>query len=359
VTAPLPRDALAPRPAAGRAGSRPAPRSRAPVRAIAAAGFVVAILGACSPVPSLPPIPGESSGASPSPTPSAGAAGPALLHLADAEGERRLSLLGLSGEVVPLPVPDPSTVAVVPVSDGSLVALLADGRAFTAPRGAAGLAADDDWRPLPLAGSGPLPPGAIVAFGAALAPDGTTLAAIARPPDTGMPAALVLLDPVRGRREVLPLPGQLDGTPPAWIDESRVAIVGRDRRDRTELLVVETARGTVLDRISMRALDVRTSGDTRTAVVLGDGGRLLIGSTADLLERRAPPARGPETPPDDAVRGGLALDAAGRRLALVVDEGDDGPARIAVYERGGETWRAAARLTPPAGTQGGTIAWLP
>ena len=361
MIAPPPRGSLTPRPAGGRAGGRHGPGSRAwarPTVLLVIIFAVAAILGACAPTPSSTPFPSERPGSPALATPPGGAAGPDLLLLADAEGHRTLSLLRLSGDVVPLPVPDPSTVAVTPMPDGGLVALLADGRAFLAPRGAAGLVAGDGWRPLPLAASGSLPPGTFIAFGATLAPDGTTLAAIARPPDAEMPGSLVLVDPGRGRSEILALPGQLAGTPPAWVDEARVAVVGRDRHDRTELVIVEAASGTIVDRIPMRALDVRTSGDTRTAVVLGDGGSLLVGSTAALLERRAAPAGGPATPAGDAVRGGLALDEAGRRLAAVVDEGDDGPARVAVYELDGATWRAAARLTPPAGTRGGTVAWL-
>jgi len=285
--------------------------------------------------------------------------GPDLLLLADADGTRTLSILRPSGDGIALPLPDASTVAVTPMADGSLVALLADGRAFVARRGAPGLRAGDGWRRLRLAGDGELPPGALVFFGASLSPDGTTLAAIARPPDTEAPSALVLVEPGRGRREVLPLDGQSAGTPPAWVDDERVAVLQRDRFDRTYLALVVATSGEIVDRIPLRALDVRTSGDARTAVVLGDEDHLLIGSTAAVLDRRAAPGGGPATPPADRTRGGLALDHDGRRLAVAVDEGDDGPGRIAVYERDGDTWRAGIRLAAPAGSHGGSIAWLP
>ena len=363
-----PSRALAPRPATGRAGSRPAPGSRTRAALLVA---VVVTLGACAPIaPSAPapsdgpglPVPtttGSSPGVPGLTTPAGGSAGPELLLLADAEGTRTLSLLRPSSNGIGLPLPDPSTVAVVPMADGSLVALLADGRAFVARRGAPGLRAGDGWRSLTLAGDGELPPGALVFFGASLSPDGTTLAAIARPPDTEAPGALVLVEPGRGRREVLPLDGQSAGTPPAWVDDERVAILQRDRLERTYLALVVAASGEIVDRISLRALDVRTSGDARTAVVLGDEGRLLIGSTAAVLDRRAAPDGGPSTPSTDRTRGGLALDHDGRRLAVAVDEGDDGLGLIAVYERVGDTWQTGVRLAAPAGSHGGFIAWLP
>jgi hypothetical protein len=325
-------------------------------------------LGACAPAAPTPnegagsPAPTLAIGASGSPaltTPPGGSTGPELLLLADADGTRTLSLLRPSGDWVALPLPDPSTVAVVPTTDGRLVALLADGRAFETSRGAPGLRAGDRWRPLLLAGTGELPPGTLVFLGASLSPDGTTLAAIARPPDAEAPGALVLVAPGRGRRDVLPLGGQSAGTPPAWIDDERVAVLQRDRFDRTYLAIVATAGGASDDRISLRALDFRTSGDARAAVVLGDEGRLLVGSTADLLEGRAAPDGGPATSTGDRPRGGLALDDEGRRLAVAVDEGDDGPGRIAVYERVGDSWRAGVRLAAPAGSHGGFIAWLP
>jgi hypothetical protein len=358
----------APRPAAGRAGSGPAPRFRT------SAALAVAVAGALGawapPAPTAPtasrdagsPVPTPTTTASRSPaltTAPGGSKGPELLLLADAEGTRTLSLLRQSGDCVALPLPDPSTVAVVPTTDGGLVALLADGQVFETPRGVPGLRAGDRWRSLLLAGTGELPAGTIVFFGASLSPDGTTLAAIARPTDTEAPGALVLVAPGRGRRDVLPLGGQSAGTPPAWIDDERVAILQRDRFDRTYLAIVATAGRAIVDRISLRALDFRTSGDTRAAVVLGDEGRLLVGSTTDVVEGRAAPDGGPATPAADRTRGGLALDDDGRRLAVAVDEGDDGPGRIAVYERVGDTWRAGVRLAAPAGSHGGFIAWLP
>jgi len=351
VSATQPRRALAPRPAAGRVGSRGL-RCRAVVPLVIAA----AVLGAgCAEDAPGPPAATSSPAAAPTPT-SGAADGPALLLLDRADDTAALSLLALSGGIVALPLPSPSTAAIVVLPDGGLVAFLADGRTFLTP-GVSELLAGAAWRPLDLGGAAALPPGTII-FGAIASPDGTRLAAIARSPLAEAPSALVLVELDRGRRTIHPLPDESTGAPPAWVDDDRVAIVQRDRFGRTFLAIVVVASGEIVDRISLRALNLGTSGDARTAVILGDESRLLIGTTAAVLERRAAPDDGPAAPASDRARGGLALDREGGRLAVVV-EGDDGSWRVAVYERVGDGWRTAIRLVTPPGAQGGAVAWLP
>lgn len=265
-----------------------------------------------------------------------------------------------------LPIPDPTTVAVVPLADGSLAALLADGRARVAPDGVAGLLAGGGWRPLgddgalglPPGSALGLPPGSALGLGAALVPGGSVLAAVARPPDGDVPASLVLVDAASGERQVVPLPGGAAGPPPAWIDERRIAILARDLFDRTELAVGDAADGVVVDRIAMRALDVRTSGDGATVAVLASLESVLVGPTAELLESRTAPPGGPALAPGDWVVGGISLDATGRRLAVVGEDGG-GSAWIVIHERVGAGWRETARLAPPRGASGGEVAWLP
>ncbi len=367
-----PLRAPAPRPVIGRAGRQP-PHRRLTLVALAAAAFVA---GGCgSPAPSLPPstagpIASPSATAAPSrpqgtagPTPSppatpAGSTGRGLLLLSTADGGRALSLLRPSADAVALPLPDPTTAAVAPLRDGTLVALLGDGRAFVAPGGPAGLLAGSGWRPLEIRWAGTLP-GAATVFGATTAPDGTRLAAIARPPDAESPSALVVVDPARKRGVVRDLAADSLGAPPAWIDDARVALMQRGRDGRTFLAILAVATGEEVERIPLRALDVGTSGDGRTVVVLGDEGRLRVGVTDELLARRRVPDDGPATRPDDVVRGGVALDGAGRRLAAVVDDGVAGAGWIATFERAGGAWRATARIPAPAGSHGGTVAWLP
>jgi hypothetical protein len=247
---------------------------------------------------------------------------------------------------------------VAALADGSLVALAADGRVFRAPRGVAGLLAGIPWEPVDLGNPAPLPPEAVVFPGIAVSPAGTLVAALARPPDVDGPAAVLLVEPAQGRLQVLPLAGGAVGAAPAWLDERRLAVLQRDRSDRTSLAIL-AVEGTIVDRLRLRALDVRTSGDGRTAVILGDEDRLLVGPTAVLLGHRRAPSGGPDAPPGDRVRGGMSLDRDGRRLAVVVDEGDPGPGRVAVYERGPNGWRPAGRLAVPPGVSGSVVAWLP
>jgi hypothetical protein len=375
----IPPDRLvAPRPAGGRARSRRAVGFAAGLArsliAVAVAGCAPAVPGAptpsdsaasaaprtsdaatpAAPMPSAGPT--RSASATP-PTPTGTSAGPELLLLAYEGEAAMLSLVRLSGEVIPLPLPGSSVAAVAPTGGGQLVAVLRDGRAFVAPRGPAGLATGAGWRALALAGSGEMPPGAI-AWSATSSPDGTRLAAIARPRDAESPSALIVIEPGRGRRDVLPLADGSEGVAPAWIDDGRVAIVQRDRLDRPFLALVDIATGRVADRLPIRALDVGTSRDARTAAVLA-GNRVVVGPTALMLELRRAPDTGPAMPPADSVRGGMALSGDGRYLAMAIEEGDPGPSRIAIYERAGGAWRAVTRITPPVSASGGWLTWLP
>ena len=268
-----------------------------------------------------------------------------------------LRLVRPSAGMAALPLPDPSTMAVTPMGDGSLVALLADGRAFAAPRGPAGLLAGTGWRPVDLRWSGPLPAEAII-FGAATSPDGKRLAAVARPPSAESPSALVVVEPLEGRAEAVALPDESLGAPPAWLDDGRVAIVQRGRDGETFVAVIAVATERVVDRIPFRALAFGTSGDGKVAVVLGDESRLFVGATADVLARRRAPDGGPDLAPGDVVRGSVALDSDGRRLAAVVEDAA-GISRIATFVRAGDAWEPGARIAAPAGSYGGRLAWLP
>ena len=192
---------VAPRPAAGRARS---PHATGLAACLGRSLIAVAIAGCVPAAPTAPrPIDSSTSAASrtaaaatpsSSPTPTATATSPAptgapaepeLLLLAFDSGVAALSLVRLSGDVVTLPLPDPSVAAVAPAAGGQLVAVLRDGRAFVAPRGPAGLVAGTGWRALALTGPGAMPPGAIV-WSATSSPDGTRLTAIVRARDTGI-----------------------------------------------------------------------------------------------------------------------------------------------------------------------------
>ena len=360
-----PSSFVAPRPAGGRARSRHAAgyRSRC-VRLLVG----LAITG-CAPVaPTTPvaPTPGVNQGAAASPTvaasaappaPSEGATRPALLLLAYDGDTATLSLVRLSGEVVPVPLPDPAVAAVVPVAGGRLVAVLPDGNAFVAPGGPAGLLTGSGWRALPLTGSGSLPAGTIV-WSATSSSGGMQVAAIARPHDAESPSALVIIEPRSGRRDVRPLADGSEGVPPAWIGPGRVAIMERDRFDQPFLALITAATGRVTDRLAIRALAFGTSGDARSAVVV-ESDRIVVGTTASVLETRRAPDAGPTIRAGDVVRGGVALSADGSFLAAAIEEGDPGPSRIAVYENTGGAWHDVIRVQPPVSASGGWLAWLP
>ena len=248
-------------------------------------------------------------------------------------------------------------MAVTPMGDGSLVALLSDGRAFRAAHGPAGLLAGAGWRPVDLRWRGALPDDAII-FAATASPDGTRLAAIARPPFAESPSALVIVEPATGRAEAVALPDESLGTPPAWLESDQVAIVQRGRDARTLVAVIDLATEGVIDQIPFRALALGTSGDGNTAVILGDGSRLVVGPTDEVLARRRAPGGGPDLAPGDVVRGGVALDRDGRRLAAMVED-TAGISRIATFVRAGEGWEPDVRFAALPGSGGGRLAWLP
>jgi hypothetical protein len=283
--------------------------------------------------------------------------GPALLLLTRTGVLPVLDLVQLTAGITALALPDPSTMAVTALGDGSLVALLADGRAFAVPHGPAALLAGLGWRPLDLRWSGALPAEAIV-FAAATSPDGKRVAAITRPPSAESPSALVVVEPAAGRADVVALPDESLGATPAWLDDDQVAVVQRGRDGETFVAVVDLARGRVVDRIPFRALAFGTSGDGQVSVVQGDESRLFVGPTADVLERHRPPGSGPNLAPGHVVRGGVALDDDGRHLAAVVEDAA-GIGGLATFVRVGDAWEPGVLFAPPPGLHGGRLAWLP
>lgn len=366
----------APRPAQARARSRPTAG-----RAAGLAGlFLLAVAGCTPAVPTAPasgataspgsrtpvaatPVsstphssPTGASAATPTPTDSASAE-PDLLVLASAGEVASLELVRLSGEVISVPLPDPSVAAVVPIASGRLLAVLRDGRSYVATRGPGGLAAGAGWHAIAMGGPGAMPPGAFV-WSATASPDGSRVAAIARPADAQAPSALLVIAPDRGRRDLHLLADESEGVPPAWVDTTRVAIVQRDRFDRVFLALVAAADGQILEHIDVRAVGFATSGDGATCVALPDD-RVVVGPTASVLAPGLLPESGPALPAADRLAGGVALSGDGRFLALAVQDGEAGPGRLVIYERNGGAWRAGPRIALPAGATGGQPTWLP
>ena len=326
------------------------------VALVVAAWIAAGIVAGCGSTPPSQPAAASSPTVVPTAAPGE-TAEPTLLVLATVDGTRVLGFVRPSVGVVALPLPDPSTMAVTPMGDGSLVALLADGRAFVAPEGPAGLLAGAGWHPLELEWNGALPTEAIV-FAASASPDGQRIAAVARPPFAESPSALVIVEPAAGRAVAWALPDESTGAPPAWLEGDHVAVVQRGRAGQTFLAVLTAGSGKVFDRITFRALDIGTSGNTGTTVIHGDDSRLLVGLTTDLLERRRAPDGGPDLAPGDVVRGGVALDRDGRRLAAVVED-TAGISRIATFVRAGDAWEPGVRIPALLGSSGGQLAWLP
>jgi hypothetical protein len=337
------------------AGCAPAVPTARPSIAATASSAALASGSATPAAPTRGPIPTPAGATPVAPTLAPG--GPDLLLLAFDGETASLRLVRLSGEVIPIPLPDPSVAAVAPITGDRLVAVLRDGRAFVARRGPDGLVSGTEWHAIALNGPGVMPAGAFV-WSATASPDGTRVAAIARPGDTQSRSALVVIDPARGRREVNRLADETEGVPPAWIDEARLAIVQRDRFDRVFLGLVAVSDGLVLDRLRVRAIGFGTSGDGRRSVALVED-HLVVGATASVLASLRLPESGPVLPAADLVSGGFALSRDGRFLAIVVQQGDAGPSSLAIYEHVGDAWLAGPRLAQPDGLSVGWPTWLP
>ncbi len=367
-----PNGRFAPRPAAGRARGRLsaagvaalvcslsialagcAPSVSTAPASIAASGGPGPRTSAPSGIPTPSASPARSVG--PTPDPTLASAGPDLLLLTSENDVATLHLVRLSGEVVPVPLPDPSVVAVAPIAGGQLMALLRDGRAFVAPRGPAGLAAGSGWHALTLRGPAAMPKGQIVRA-ARSSPNGTRVAALTGPRDRMAPTALVVIESATGRREIHALADESQGGP-AWTDSSHVMIVKRDRYDSVYLARMNAATGRVTDRLRIRALGFETSGDGRTSAALGDAG-VVVGPTASVLATRRLPDLGPAMPADNWASNGIALSRDGRLIAILI-RSDTGPQRLAIYEQAAGEWHAGALIELAASVSFAVPTWLP
>ena len=124
-------------------------------------------------------------------------------------------------------------------------------------------------------------------------------------------------------------------------------------------VIVDAATGAV-SRGPGPARAVASSGDGgRVAVVGADQRTITIEDTATWLAGTAGAAASRLVPPEPAgVVTGLALDGAGRSLAVVWTGPDLLPAVVVRYEADAG-WRERGRITLPAGTARAAVTWVP
>ncbi len=317
------------------------PRTR---RRLAWAGALIAVLlAACSPTPT-----GEE------------AAIDGLLVLTAApDGSSGLALWSWDGSAadgagarVRTPL-DPADVAMAWISSGRgrvLAATGIDGSLHTSdPVGSSG---DLAWRPVTARGlDGDAPPSP--AWFVTWDPEGGRLATITGDLPGGGDVELTLIDPSTASAFVIPLGRALLPSAPAWLDGDRIALVGGSTTEPLAVIVdaatSEVADGPTGDRRSASSAD-----GTVIASSGGPGSPVVIRRTSAWLTEDGTAVGSVGAPNDDALATSIALDATGRRLAIVW-QGVDGGARIDVHD-GADGWRRV--VSPPlAAGSNAVVAW--
>jgi hypothetical protein len=360
-------------------------RRRAGRRVLApiVAALVAATVGAgCHGPPPRPPgpatptpsgQPAESPSAEvPSGRPADPLAGGGLLLLAGRPGAMGLERISDDGRS-PLALPDPDVAWISTDRTGRVLATTRHGRAFLSDPIAPGRA--PAWRRLVPTGLGPTTPAAPLAFGT-LTEDGSRAAFIAADFRTGLPFDVVIVETAGGAATDHPVPRPADGAPPAWFGV-RLVVLTRERGDAAGATILDPATDRLTDGpgppgpSSGPAPAPGWSGSIAALSVAADGSRLAVGATGDgrieihpagpwLARAATPPAVVVLDPDADRSRGfaWLALAPDGDRLAVVRTDAD-GDAVVVAIRRASDEWRAALRMTLPAGAIRAVVAWLP
>ena len=235
---------------------------------------------------------------------------------------------------------------------GILVGTTADGQLVTSdpvdPRGSAVDVAGLEWRPVeakdPSGASLPAP-----SWFATWDPSGRRFSAIGGEPGARGDFELLLVDPTEHTLAAIPLKLPLLIGPPAWLDANRLALVS-GRAQNPESLVVDTASGKIA-KGPAGALQLATSADgTVVATSAGPGKPVVLRSAKGWLADDGTSIGSVEMPDGFFQATGLALDATGRRLAIVWLR-EDGSTESHVHD-GNDGWR---RVLSTAAT---AVAWL-
>jgi hypothetical protein len=248
-----------------------------------------------------------------------------------------------------LPLPDDGASSISAGRGGILVATTSDGRLVTSdpvdPRGSAVDVASLEWRRVQAKDeSGESLPPRI--WSATWDPSGRRFAAFSG--DRG-DYKLLLVDPTEGKLTIIPLNMALRADAPAWLDEDRIALLqGHPRAPASSVL--DTTDGKIA-KGPAGELHLATSGDgTVVATSAGPGKPVVLRSSKGWLDDDGTSIGSVDVPEGFSEAARLALDATGRRLAIVWLR-EDGTTECHVHD-GADGWRRV--LT----TRGGAVAWL-
>ena len=256
-----------------------------------------------------------------------------------------------------LPTPDGDPVWISAGKEGSLAGSTTSGGLVTSgpvdPRGAAADLAGLEWKAVKVSdesGQALTTPGSFPTWD----PDGQRFAALGGDLLGGGEMSLLVVDPGDGKTTSIPLKRALLAAAPAWLDGERVAVV-TGSADEPATLVVDTTNG----KISKGPVGERrlaTSGDGSViATSAGPGAPILVRSSRGWLADDGTSTGSVEVPDGFVDAISLALDATGRRLAIVW-LGEDGEPRYDVHD-GADGWRRVLSQPLP-GASAAVIAWL-
>ena len=250
-----------------------------------------------------------------------------------------------------LPLPDDGATWISAGPDGVLVASTSDGRLATSdpvdPRGSAVALAGLAWEPVEatMESGGSLPrPASFPTWD----PEGKRIAALGGDIADGAAMTLLLVEPGDGRVTTI-APKEAVTGPPAWLDSTRVALPTGSAADPTSIVVDTTSGKVTKGPPGERRLATSADGAV-IATSAGPGAPVVLRSTNGWLADDGTSIGSVEVPKGFVEATALALDATGRRLAIVWRH-EDGSTQCDVHD-GEDGWRRVLG-------HGGTVAaWL-
>lgn len=251
-----------------------------------------------------------------------------------------------------LPLPADGANWVSAGRGGILVAGTADGQLVTSdpvdPRGTAVDVAGLEWRPVKAkdesGASVPSP-----AWFPTWDPSGRRFVALGGDLPGGGDLTLLLIDPTEGTLATLPLKQTLPTAPPVWLDANRLALVSGSS-DEPTALVVDTATGKISKGPTGEQRLATSADGSVIATSAGRGEPIVLRSSKGWLADDGTTIGSVEVPDGFTEATALALDATGRRLAIVW-AGADGARRCDVHD-GTDGWRRVLTHSATA------VAWL-
>lgn len=276
-----------------------------------------------------------------------------LLTLSAGDGVR-LEVIATADDgavAIGLPLPDDGATWVSAGPDGVLVGSTSDGQLVTSdpvdPRGSAVAVAGLDWQPVQATAESGASLPAPASF-PTWDPGGKRVAALGGDLADGAAVTLLVVDPGEGTVTTV-APNQAVAGPPAWLDANRLALPTGTAAEPTSI-VVDTASGKVSKGPPGERRLATSADGTVIATSAGAGAPVVLRSTKGWLADDGTSIGSVDVPKGFLEATALALDATGRRLAIVWLH-EDGTTQCDVHD-GDDGWRRV--LSHPASV----VAWL-